>query len=191
MPLHGEKIFKDSIFALPRLSDVWLRPGYSSFWKVKINYSLALKQHFEMNKYLGGEGVRKWSKLLNGAPSQIFLFLQYRNKETAPFHANEVAPGFSLQYLWSNYIFNVFGTPETIRTTWLADSAMFLVHAINLDVNFISILLPLRLLATWSLNVHIWWHLIQLPTIGWGTVLGTVVVKNGNIVPAPNEGTQV
>lgn len=88
------KIFKDSVFVLPRLPDAWLRLGYSSFWKVKINYSLAFKQKFGMNKYLGRGRVRKWSKLLNGAPSQIFLFLQHRNKETAPFHANGVAPAF-------------------------------------------------------------------------------------------------
>lgn len=151
------------------------------------NCSLAFKSNFGWTNILG---FRKWSKLANGAPSQTFLSLPYRNKETEPFHANRMAPGFSLQYLWSNYIFNVFGTLETIGTTWLADSAMFLVHTINLGVNSISVLYPLRLLATWSLNFHIWCNLIQQMVIACyraGTVLGTVAVKNENTVPAPNE----
>lgn len=165
---------------------VWMQV----FCKVKMNYSLAFKEQFWMNKYL--RGFRKWPKLANGVPSQTFLFLQYKNKETAPFHANRTAPGFSLPYLRSNYIFNVFGTLETIETTWLADSAMFLVHTINLGINSISILYPLRLLATWSLNFHIWGNLIQQMVIAcykWSTVLGTEVVKNENVVPAPNELT--
>ena len=77
--------------------------------------------------------------------------------------------------------FNVFGTQETIETTWLADSAMFLVHAINLGVNLISKLYSPRLLAIWSLNFHIWCNLIQQMVIACyrlGTVLGTVVLKN-------------
>lgn len=69
---------------------------------------------------------------------------------------------------------------------------MFLVHTINLGANSISILYPLRLLATWSLNFHIRYNLIQQMLIAChrsGTVLGTVAVKNENKVPEPNELT--
>lgn len=101
--------------------------------------------------------------------------------------------GFSLQYLWPNYIFNVFGTPETIASTWLADSAMFLVHIINLDVNFISGLYPLRRLATWSLNSGIWCNLIpQMVIVAYrmDTVLGTEGLDStGDTVSELNELT--
>lgn len=141
-----------------------------------------------MDKYLGvSENDQSWQI---PSPSHIFLFLKHRNKDIAPFHANRMALGFSLQYLWSNYIFNVFGTQETIGTTWLADSAVFLVYTINLGVNFISILYPLRSLATWSLNFHVRCNLIQQMVIACyrlDTVLGTMLVKNENTVPVPNE----
>lgn len=132
--------------------------------KTKINDSFDFREQILDEQTLRRE-VQEMVKPVNVLLARHFYSVAPKSGERAPFHANRMAPGFSLQYLWPNYIFNVFGTPETIASTWLADSAVFLVHIINLDVNFISLLYPRRMLASWSLNPRVWCNLIPQTVI--------------------------
>ena len=121
-------------------------------------------------------GFRKWSELASLLLPRHFYFWSIETRKQHFSMQIECPQAFLCSIYDQIIFFNVFGTQETIGTTWLADSAMFLVHAINLGVNLISKLYSLRLLAIWSLNFHIWCNLIQQMVIACYR-LGTVVLK--------------
>lgn len=91
IPWHSEKIFRNSVFTLPSLPEGWLGKENSSFWKkniyiyenfihIYIYYSLVSKKDFGWTTL----GVQKMVQATKWCPFP-FLFLQNRNKKTAPF----------------------------------------------------------------------------------------------------------